>query len=149
MLYSSTINRPKAKLVKEKKRIERRREPRKQVKVRVNVSLYQIEGAKVKSVQLEADTRDITGRGLGIEIKVRSSLIWKKLNNISLCKELFIDLEFVTPENKIVISGTVVWCEIIDEKKKELRLGISLKEMSKTIHEEWNRFLEDTLLISN
>jgi hypothetical protein len=146
MPHLSTNDGHKAKLVNGKRRIERRREPRKQVKVRVNVSLYQNVKNKVKSVQLDADTRDITKRGLGIDIKVCSSLIWKKLNNISLCKELFADLEFVTPENKIVLSGTVIWCEIINEKEKELRLGISLEEMSETIHKEWNRFFKDTLL---
>jgi hypothetical protein len=146
MPHSSTNNGHKAKLIKGKKRIERRREPRKRVKVRVNVSIYESVEEDVKLVQLDADTKDITKKGLGIDIRIRSSLIWKKLSNISLCKELFIDLEFVTPENKIVLSGTIVWCEIINEKKNELRIGIALKEMTKTIREEWNSFFKDTLL---
>jgi hypothetical protein len=124
---------------------ERRREPRKKINIPVNVSLYEIIGADVKVVQMDAYTKDISMKGLGIDLKIRSKEIWEKLNNFSWRKKFYIDLEFVTPEDKIVLSGTIVRCQITNKEKKELRIGIILKELNEKIREEWDNFFKDKL----
>jgi hypothetical protein len=123
---------------------EKRREPRKPVNVPVNISLYEVVGVDVNLVQLDAHTKDIAINGLGINIKISSNILWEKLNNFSRHKNnFFIDLEFVTPEKKIVLSGNIARCQITNEESKELRIGISLKEMTKEIRMEWANFVKE------
>lgn len=146
MPHSSDDNRLKLKLIKGKKMIEKRREARKQLNFPVNITLYEIVGDEVESIRIEAHTKDISMNGLGIDMKIKSYGIWERLNDFSSCKNFYIDLEFATPKEKVLVSGTIVRCKIINEEKKELQLGIFLKRMNEKIREEWNSFFKDTLL---
>lgn len=122
--------------------IERRRDDRREANYPVNISLYEIIGEDVKLVQIDAKTQDISMNGLGVDLKISSRQIWEKLNDFSARKKFFIDLEFVTPENKVLVSGTIVRCQITSKEKKELRIGVFLKEMNEKIREEWNTFFK-------
>ena len=123
---------------------EQRKEPRKNVKIAMQLFLFNETSMKVDaSSQLEGNIRDISSNGVGIEMQINSDETWEILINFDEMTQerLFVHLDVFHPKKNIEILGTLIWCLVTDMKKRCVRMGILLNKMDTESLDEWYRFV--------
>lgn len=123
---------------------EQRQEPRKNVRMSMQLFLFKENSMKVDaSSEFEGSIRDISNNGVGVEMQIDSDEIWEQLTNFDEEAEerLYVHLDVLHPEKNIEIVGTLIWCLVTDMENKRLRMGILLNQMDTESLEKWYRFV--------
>ncbi len=126
--------------------IEQRETVRNQVNIPMKISLFEEVEESETPIQLKGRVKDISINGFGLEVKISSTKIWRKLKDFDSSKgRVFrLHLETLSPEKKLEANGTIACCLVTNSKKKELRIGIFIAHMDARIRWEWYKLVEES-----